>query len=223
MVAAFVAGAVAGYAIAIPVGAIAVLIVEAGLRRGFRIAAAAGAGTATADFLYASLAMAGGAAIAPVLTPWSIPLRVAAIVVLLFLGIRGLRRVVLERAAASPGAGRMGGAGGEAKPVADVGPAAAATYARFLGLTLLNPATIVYFAALVLALPNLDADQLARPAFVVGAFVASLSWQTVLAAVGAVAHHRLPARFQLGISLLGNVMICGFALALARSLLASPA
>jgi hypothetical protein len=54
---------------------------------------------------------------------------------------------------------------------------------------------------------------------VVGAFLASLSWQTLLAAVGAVAHHRLPARFQLGLSLLGNVMICGFAAALARSLI----
>jgi len=40
----FVAGALAGWAIAIPVGAIAVLIVEIGIRRGFRLAAAASAG-----------------------------------------------------------------------------------------------------------------------------------------------------------------------------------
>ena len=37
MIPAFVAGVVAGYGIAIPVGAIAVLIVETGLRRGFRL------------------------------------------------------------------------------------------------------------------------------------------------------------------------------------------
>ncbi len=35
------AGALAGYAIAIPVGAIAVLIVELGIRRGFAVGAAA--------------------------------------------------------------------------------------------------------------------------------------------------------------------------------------
>ena len=37
MVPAFVAGALAGWAIAIPVGAIAVLIMETGIRRGFQI------------------------------------------------------------------------------------------------------------------------------------------------------------------------------------------
>jgi threonine/homoserine/homoserine lactone efflux protein len=207
--AAFVAGAIAGYAVAIPVGAIAVLIVETGIRRGFRVAAAAGAGAATADFVYATLAMLGGTAVAPMLAPVTVPLRVVAIVVLLALGGRGLVRVWRERAtpAATPGAVAPG----------DTGPLG--TYARYVGLTLLNPTTVVYFAALVLAIPTLDDDPLARPAFVVGALLASLSWQTLLAGIGAVAHHRLPPRFQLGISLLGNLVICGFALAIARSLI----
>lgn len=95
---------------------------------------------------------------------------------------------------------------------------AAGTYLRFLGLTLLNPATVIYFAALILGLPNLGRGPLERWGFVVGAFLASLSWQTTLAGIGAVAHHRLPARFRIGISLLGNVVICGFAVVLARSL-----
>ena len=51
-----------------------------------------------------------------------------------------------------------------------------------------------------------------------GAFLASLSWQTSLAAVGAVAHHRLSPRFQVGISLLGNAVIVGFAVVLASGL-----
>ncbi|HKB28035.1 MAG TPA: LysE family transporter [Candidatus Limnocylindrales bacterium] len=215
MLAAFIAGALAGYAIAIPVGAIAVLIVETGVRRGFRVGAAAGAGAATADLVYATLAMAGGTAIAPALAPWSVPLRVAAIAFLLYLGLRGLIRIARDRRAAATG----GGPDGPAAASQPDGPGAIATYARFVGLTLLNPSTVVYFAALVLALPSLGADPLARPAFVVGAFLASISWQTVLAAVGAVAHHRLPASFQLGLSVLGNLMICGFAVALARSVL----
>lgn len=212
MSAAFIAGALAGYAIAIPVGAIAVLIVETGVQRGFRLAAAAGAGTASADLTYATIAIVGGSAIGPIVAPWNVPLRIAAIVVLLAIGIRGLVRLTTRLGGGEPGT--RGARDGDVPATRDL----AATYGRFLALTLLNPATIIYFAALVLALPVLDGDPLARPAFVLGAGLASLSWQILIAAVGAVAHHRLPPRFQLGISLLGNVMICGFAAVLARSI-----
>jgi threonine/homoserine/homoserine lactone efflux protein len=45
------AGLVAGYAIAIPVGAIAVLIIHTALTQGLRAGLAAGAGAATADLV----------------------------------------------------------------------------------------------------------------------------------------------------------------------------
>jgi len=204
VLASFVAGALAGYAIAIPVGAIAVLIVEIGIRRGFRTAAAAGAGAASADGLYAGLAAVGGAAIAGVLEPLARPLKVIAIGALLGIGLRGLILMLL---------GPRGVAGNAELPARPI-----ATYLRFLALTLLNPATIIYFAALILALPNLGRGPGERAAFVAGAFLASLSWQTTLAGIGAVAHHRLPARFQVAISLLGNLVIVGFAILLARDL-----
>jgi arginine exporter protein ArgO len=155
--------------------------------------------------------MVGGTAIAALLEPWSRPLRAAAVVVLLAIGLRGLVRVWRERRSVAAGVA----------PERDArasGPSLLSTYSRFLGLTILNPATVVYFAALILALPELRGGQAARIAFVVGAFLASVSWQLVLAALGAVAHHRLPPRFQVGISVLGNAMICGFAVALARAL-----
>jgi arginine exporter protein ArgO len=204
VLASFVGGAVAGYAIAIPVGAIAVLIVEIGIRRGFRTAAAAGAGAASADGVYAALAAAGGAAIAGALEPLARPLKVVAIGALLGIGLRGLVLMLL---------GPRGVAGNPELPARWVG-----TYLRFLGLTLLNPATIIYFAALILGLPNLGRGPGERVAFVAGAFLASLSWQTTLAGIGAVAHHRLPPRFQVAISLLGNLVIVGFAIVLAQGL-----
>ena len=178
------------------------------------MAAAAGAGAATADGLYAALAMIGGTAIAALLEPWSRPLRIAAVFVLLAIGLRGLLRVARESResrAARPDPG---------SPVVGLRERGALlpTYARLLGLTILNPATVVYFAALILALPELGSAPPGRVAFVLGAFVASLSWQTILAAVGAVAHHRLPPAFQVGISALGNLMIIGFAVALAGAL-----
>lgn len=200
----FVAGALAGYAIAIPVGAIAILIIDLGIRRGFRSAAAAGAGTASADGLYALIAVIGGTAIGLALEPLERPLRIVAIGALLVIGIRGL----LAIRSSSSAAGRNGTA---AEP-------ALRTYVRFLGLTLLNPATVIYFAALVLALPNLGDQPAERAAFVLGAFLASLSWQTALAGGGAVAHRRLPAQFQVAVSLLGNLAICGFAVLLATNL-----
>ena len=204
MATSFVAGALAGWAIAIPVGAIAVLIVELGIRRGFRTAAAAAAGAASADGLYAALAAVGGTALAAFLEPLEGPLRLVAIGALLAIGIRGLLLVTIGPRTV-PGSATL--------PIRVIG-----TYLRFLGLTLLNPATVIYFAALILALPDLGRGPGERAAFVAGAFIASLSWQLALATVSAFAHRRLPPRFQIGVSILGNVLICGFAIPLALDL-----
>jgi threonine/homoserine/homoserine lactone efflux protein len=195
---AFLAGAVAGYAIAIPVGAIAVLIVELGVRRGFRIAAAAGAGAGTADGLYAGLAALGGAALAGVIAPYEEPLRLVAGGVLLGIALRGYAAVLL---------GRDGAATAAETPRAAIG-----TYLRFVGLTLLNPMTVIYFAALMLGLPEIGDAPGERAAFVAGAFGSSLSWQVLLAGVGAIAHRRLPTRFRVGVSLIGSTVIAAFAL-----------
>jgi threonine/homoserine/homoserine lactone efflux protein len=202
--ASFVAGALAGWAIAIPVGAIAILIVELGIRRGFRVAAAAGAGAASADFIYASLAALGGTALASAIQPFEHPLRIVAIGALLGVGLRGLVAILLAP---------RGVPGNAELPVRPL-----ATYVRFLALTLLNPATVIYFAALILALPAIGRGPTERGAFAVGAFAASLSWQIVLAGMSAVAHHRLPARFQVIVSVLGNLAIIGFALLIAADL-----
>jgi threonine/homoserine/homoserine lactone efflux protein len=198
------AGAAAGFAVAIPVGAIAVLVVETGLRRGFRLGAAAAAGAATADGLYATVAALGGTAVAAIVAPWVVPLRAAAVVFLLAIAARGFR-------AARTAAARLDGS--------DAADGLRSTYLRLLGLTLLNPMTMIYFAALVLALPVLEGGPLARPVFAAGAFAASLSWQLLLAAGGAVGHRRLPARFRVWLSLVGNAVIVGFALLIARDLI----
>jgi threonine/homoserine/homoserine lactone efflux protein len=69
---AFWEGVLAGYGIAIPVGAIAILIVDMGLRRGFLSGFMAGAGAATADFIYALLAVIAGATLAMALAPYAL-------------------------------------------------------------------------------------------------------------------------------------------------------
>jgi arginine exporter protein ArgO len=79
---------------------------------------------------------------------------------------------------------------------------------RFLGLTLLNPLTIAYFGALILGRDaSAAATTLDRALFVVGAGLASLSWQTLLAGLGALGNRRLPPRFRRGASVAGNLVV----------------
>ena len=75
---AFLLGVAAGYAIAIPIGPIAVLILRTGVMRGFAAAAAAGAGAATADLVYATVAMwAAGSYLMTSAVVWALNLRAA--------------------------------------------------------------------------------------------------------------------------------------------------
>lgn len=195
---AFGAGVVAGYGIAIPVGAIAVLIVEVGIRCGFRCAFFAGAGAATADLIYAALAVIGGAALAGLVQSVDQPLRILSAAVLIAIAVIGLRRArqaPIATSAAMPDRRELAG-----------------TYARFLGLTIINPATVVYFAAVIIGLGVANDMTAAQGlAFVLGAFLASLSWQSLLAAVGGFAGGRLSARAQTVAVVAGNLVILAFA------------
>jgi threonine/homoserine/homoserine lactone efflux protein len=193
-----VSGLLAGWGVAIPLGAIGVMIVDLGMRAGFRRAAAAAAGVATADFLYCVVAALAGAAVAGLLEPREHALRLAAAAVLAvvaLLGLRSLRR-------------RPGGA--------DDAPPAGRLYLRFVALTSINPLTVAYFAALIAGLPAIASGSAAdKVAFVVAAGVASLGWQLVLAGSGAALHRRLPASARVYTALGGNALVLGLAVHMA--------
>jgi len=195
-------GILAGYGIAIPVGAIAILIVETSLRRGFKAGFAAGAGAASADILYALLAAIAGQTLAAALAPYASILRWLSAAVLIGLGGWGLRGLWIARHS-SPAAQA------ESIQASPMG-----TYTRFVGLTLLNPLTIAYFGAIILGGSSSLTNWSSRASFVAGAGLASLSWQTVLAGLGALAHRHLSPRFQFLTSLVGNVIVMGLGLRL---------
>lgn len=198
---AFAEGTVAGLGIAVPVGAIAVLIVDLGMRRGFGAAVPAAMGTASADLAYAAVAAVAGIGIAAALAPYQRRIQLLSAAVLAGIVAFRLTRLFQARQDARRG------------PAAN-GPLA--TYAGFLGLTLVNPLTVTYFAALILGLGNKTLGSGADKAlFVTGAFVASAAWQLVLAGAGAVLHHRLPERAPLATALFGNVLIAALAIRLA--------
>ena len=83
-----------------------------------------------------------------------------------------------------------------------------------LALTLLNPATIAYFAALVAGGAAGQATLAARAAFALGAFAASASWQLFLIAVGTVMVARLPPSARMWTGVAGNLVIAGLAIAI---------
>ena len=197
MAQAFLLGVAAGYAIAIPFGPIAILIVRTGVRQGLRAAAAAGAGTATADLVFATIAMLFGAAASAFLAPVLPAARLVAGAALAIIALRGLRTVPSQIDRES-GVSRAGN-----------------TYLLFLGLTMLNPPTVIYFVSLAIALPEVSADFPSRAAFVVGAFLSSLSWQEFLAIVGAMLHGRLTPRLQRLTAIVSSVLILALAVRVA--------
>jgi threonine/homoserine/homoserine lactone efflux protein len=244
MIETLIAGLAAGFGIAIPVGVVTLLIVETGIRSGFRAAAAAGAGTATADGIYAGLAAAFGVTLAGFLGPWQRLLRAAAVVVLVGLAARGFRTVARDAGRAHEHVADVVGPGGWATPGAPGmrGTAAAVPASRegaasalypgsageprsprrlfvaFLALTLLNPMTVTYFAALILGLGEAGADPAEKVAFVAGAFGASLAWQTLIAAFGAALRRRLAPGVRLGVGVAGNLIVLAFAAVIASGL-----
>ncbi|GAA1629236.1 arginine exporter protein ArgO [Actinoplanes couchii] len=132
---AFLAGVIAGYGIAVPVGGIGVLIVGLSARISLRVGAAAGLGAATADGIYALVAVVGGAAVASTIAPIADPLKWIGATILLALAIW-----------TAWGAIR----GSEITERTERPTTPTRAYLGVLGLTLLNPATVIYFAALIL-------------------------------------------------------------------------
>lgn len=175
MTAALVAGLLAGYGIAVPVGAVGTYLVALTARTSLRIGACAALGVAFADGLYALVAVLGGSALAHALEPVAHPLRWIAGSVLVVLAVRGAAQALAHHRAPRTAAST------EAAP-----PRPARAFLGLWGITMMNPVTVIYFAALVLGSQTSEQPgHLERALFVVAAFAASASWQLLLAGGGA--------------------------------------
>ena len=197
MTGAVVAGLLAGWAVAVPVGPVGACLVALSASAPWRTAVAAALGVAVADFAYALVAVLGGAAVAPLLSSVAGPLRWASAAVLLVLAawtaVSALRP------------------GGPAQP-----PAPGRAFVRLLGLTLVNPLTVVAFTAVVLgAGARAGWSDAERLAFAVSAFAASALWQLLLAAGGAVLGRAVLHR-RLATALVSSAVMAGLALAVLR-------
>ena len=174
MISAALSGLVAGYGIAVPVGAIAVLLLTLSARTSWRVGAAAGLGAASIDGSYALAAVVGGTELAGLTRVVAAPLHWAASGTLAIMAARTVAVAV----------GRYRSAGPQA-PAGLRLTSPLRAYAALAGLTALNPLTVVYFGALVLHSQAAGAFTAARAGiFVACVFVASASWQLLLATGG---------------------------------------
>ncbi|MEU1571467.1 LysE family transporter [Streptomyces collinus] len=184
MTAALVAGLLAGYGIAVPVGAVGTYLVSLTARTSLRTGVCAALGVATADGLYALAATLGGTALASALRPALGPLRWVCVLVLLALAAWGAVTAVREYRGH-----RL------ATRTAPAPPGPARAFLGLLGITLLNPTTVIYFAALVVGSQATGpAGPLEQGVFVLAAFAASASWQVLLAGSGALLGRALTGR-----------------------------
>ncbi|MFF6953119.1 LysE/ArgO family amino acid transporter [Streptomyces iakyrus] len=184
MTAALVAGLLAGYGIAVPVGAVGTYLVSLTARTSLRTGVCAALGVATADGLYALAATLGGTALASALRPVLGPLRWVCVLVLLALAAWGAATAVREYRGH-----RL------ATRTSPTPPSPTRAFLGLLGITLLNPTTVIYFAALVLGSQATGpAGPLEQGVFVLAAFAASASWQVLLAGSGALLGRALTGR-----------------------------
>ncbi|MEU4291153.1 lysine transporter LysE [Kribbella sp. NPDC026596] len=209
VIAAVVAGVLAGYGIAMPVGPVGTYLVGLTARSSLRVGACAALGVASADGFYALVGAVAGSALAPLLVPVVGPLRWVSVVVLVGLAVLGAVKAVRRYRAH-----RLGGIS------QDVPVGARMAYVGMLGMTLLSPMTVIYFAALVLggsgsgsgiaasgAGAAADPQVLERAVFVVAAFVASASWQLLLAGGGALLGRALTGRLGRLLTAIGSSVV----------------
>ncbi|MFI1395315.1 LysE family transporter [Streptomyces sp. NPDC020681] len=171
------AGAAAGLGVAMPVGAVGVLLIQEAMRDR-RSAVAAAAAVAVVDLAYAAVATALGPLVASALSDVEAWVRLVSAVVLAVIAVRGL--LASRRPAA-------------VQPLPDGAPAASSTrvFTRFAALTLINPTTALYFAALTTAQGATLSGGAAGAVFVGAVFVASFAWQQLLVGVSGLAGARI--------------------------------
>lgn len=197
---AVITGLAAGLGVAMPLGAIGALLLREGLANGFRIAAAGAAGVATTDVVYCAVATLTGGLFAEFVQSYEGVFLVASGALVLAIGIWQLAHTPRRSQTTVSDAGRA---------------SAPATFARFVGLTAINPLTLVYFVALGAAVISATSSPAGPLAFVFAVGFASLAWQLLLAGIGAfsgrlmspTATRVIGVAASMGIAILGTIVI----------------
>ena len=201
------AGLTVGMVIATQFGAVSALLLETAVRAGPRAGAAAGLGVASVDMAYATGAVVAGGAARAGLAAHLAEVRGVAAVILALVGVHGLwaltRGPSRDQRAAAPALGEVSRPSG----------VPSAQYFRFVGLTAINPLTIVYFGSVTASLSLGGVAE--GVAFLVGAGTASALWHLALSLAAGHAGRQVTPRIQRVVSIAGRLAVVVMAIRLA--------
>ena len=199
-------GFAAGVALAIPVGPMAIMLINTTISRGWRHGAIGALGMAVVDFSYALLVFIVGALISNFLSAWGVWLSLGGAAILLALGIQTLvRNLSLLRKPESHDANSVA-AGSRTK-----------TFATFIGATVLNPPTALYFLAIAPTVSTLSNSNgfTAALIFAGGVFIGSIIWQEGLALAGLGLRQLTTNRVRAIVGSLGGALIIALSISIA--------
>jgi threonine/homoserine/homoserine lactone efflux protein len=201
------AGLIVGMVIATQFGAVGALLLETAVRAGPRAGAAAGLGVASVDMAYTAGAVIAGGAARAGLAAHQAEVKAVAAVILALVGVHGLWALTQDpsrdQRAQAPTLGDV--------PRRFGGPSA--QYLRFVGLTAINPLTLVYFGSVTASLSLGGVAQ--GVAFVAGAGTASALWHLALSLAAGHAGRRFTPTIQRVVSIAGRLAVVVMAIRLA--------
>jgi threonine/homoserine/homoserine lactone efflux protein len=202
----FVIGFFAGLALAIPVGPMAIMLINTTLEKGWRTGVAGASAMATVDFLYALTVFLLGHAISSFFATWGQLLSLLGAGVLLWLGAATLVRNLRLMRSASQDVNDSKYASTPLK-----------TFFVFAGATILNPPTALYFLGIAPSVAQIETDNflLSALVFALGVFVGSVIWQQALALAGTTLRKFAQKKIRVFFGLLGGALIIALAIALA--------
>ena len=201
----FTIGFLAGLALAIPVGPMAIMLVNTTVSRGLRHGVFGALGMASVDGAYALAVFVIGGFIATTLATFKVALGLIGAVILSVLGIQTLiknLRLLGKRDLAN---NSTQGTGSVAK-----------TFGTFVAATVVNPPTALYFLAIAPNVANMgfDLDISNVAVFAVAVLLGSLIWQEALVIVGLMVRGITTNRFRVWLGLVGGSLIIGLAISI---------
>ena len=201
----FTIGFLAGLALAIPVGPMAIMLVNTTVSKGLRHGVIGALGMASVDGLYALTIFVIGAMVASILSSLKLVLGLIGATILLVLGIQTLvKNLALlkqdEATATSP----------------TNQSTVLKTFGVFVAATVVNPPTALYFLAIAPNVANMGYQLSFETVavFTVAVFIGSLIWQEALVFVGLSIRSITTNRFRVWLGLIGGALIIALAISI---------
>lgn len=195
-------GFAAGLALAIPVGPMAIMLINNTVSRGLKHGVVGAFGMATVDGFYAFAVFAVGSLISTWLDAYGLWLSLTGAAILLYLGVSTiLSSLRILKSNQSNVATTSSGSVWN-------------TYLKFMGATVVNPPTALYFLALAPYVSGFESEISLGTllVFAVSVFVGSIIWQELLVVLGLGVRGLTTPKVRTIIGFIGGLMIVALAI-----------